>query len=459
MSEQTDRNRDNATPADEKAATVTADPETTAASDDPLAKKLPLPLKIFGVLLLLVGVAAVLAGIVVALSMVVVYLLSNEELPEEFAEVSFIVLMIIATIITFVQGLLTFQIGLGLLRNRRRHAAVMARAVMVMLIVSLLLSVIMAGISVNLLPSLVSIGVLILFQSYLDPTLAQERKLNRKLRRLDERSAEEARLDHLRRSRGREPYDLNFFNIFWTFVVCSVLGVIIETIYYFVVAHGYMDRAGLLFGPFSPIYGFGAVLMTFALNRLRDKNIVLLFLVSAVIGGAFEYLVSVFLQYAFGITAWDYSGTFLSINGRTNGFYMLCWGILGVVWVKLLMPAIFRLIYLIPWDWRYAVTGVALALMLVDGTMTLQSLNCWFERESGKPVESDVQVFYATYFDDEYMANRFQTMTMNPDSATRVDRNGATMSPGLNWAALTTSTTKTSAEATEAETTEAEAAE
>ena len=47
---------------------------------------------------------------------------------------------------------------------------------------------------------------------------------------------------------------------------------------------------------------------------------------------------------------------------------------------------------------------------------------------------SDLQMFYATYFDDEYMANRFQTMTMDPDSATRVDP--TTMSPGLDMAAL-----------------------
>ena len=195
----------------------------------------------------------------------------------------------------------------------------------------------------------------------------------------------------------------------------------IETAYHFLVVNPghYQDRAGLLFGPFSPIYGFGAVLMTVALNRFHDKNVVLIFLVSAVIGGAFEYLTSWFMQFAFGIVAWDYSGTFLSIDGRTNGMFMAMWGVLGVVWIKLLLPWMLKLVNLIPWNWRYAVTTVCAALMIVDGAMTLLSLDCWYQREAGKPPETAVAHFFAEHFDNQCMENRFQSMSIDPGNATR----------------------------------------
>ena len=159
--------------------------------------------------------------------------------------------------------------------------------------------------------------------------------------------------------------------------------------------HEYQDRAGLLFGPFSPIYGFGALLMTIALNRFHDKPVWVIFLVSAVIGGAFEYFTSWIMEFSFGIRAWDYSGTFLSIDGRTNFVFMVMWGVLGVAWIKLLLPRLLKLINLIPWNWRYAVTAVCAGLMLVDGVMTVQSIDCWYARSAGKAPDTPIEEFYA----------------------------------------------------------------
>ena len=53
--------------------------------------------------------------------------------------------------------------------------------------------------------------------------------------------------------------------------------------------------------------------------------------------------------------------------------------------------------------------------------MTLMALDCWFQRVSNIPENAPVEQFFAKNFDNEYMENRFQSMTITPDDSTRVD--------------------------------------
>ena len=161
-------------------------------------------------------------------------------------------------------------------------------------------------------------------------------------------------------------------------------------------------------------------LMPIFLNRFHKSNWLVIFLVAAVIGGAFEAFVSLFMQYAFGAVAWDYSNMPGSLfGGRTCLPFMACWGLLGVAWIKLLLPFMLRLVNFIPWNWRYMLTTVAACFMLVDAVMTLQALDCWYMRLSHDPVDTPLQQFYDHEFGDAYMADRFQSMTIVPSDAVR----------------------------------------
>ena len=221
--------------------------------------------------------------------------------------------------------------------------------------------------------------------------------------------------------RDRGYIALDFFNIFWLFTIASVGGLIVETIYHMALYNGELqDRAGLLWGPFSPIYGCGAVLVTVCLNRLWKANPFLIFCASAVIGGAFEYCTSWFMEAAFGITAWDYTGRWLSIDGRTSGQFMFFWGLIGVVWVKWLLPRLLALINRIPWKVRYSLTAVCTVLMVIDIAFTLMALDCWYGRMAGQPQDSPVAMWFSERYSDAYMANRFQTMHIDPSKAGRM---------------------------------------
>ena len=395
-------------PVNEEGRTPDAGPEQRPE------QRLPLPLKLFGALCILGGLTSLGDLVPVIVSFV-------QGIAGGGYRTASVVIFAALMAVLAASAVLFAVLGVRLLRNRRAHAAQAANTLVALTVLAVIGTLMLFGLSAHHIGYLVQIVILIAVTSYLDPQLREERKLQRMLKKMDkEQRAEERRL-----ARERTPkkgfITLNFFNLFWIFTVCCVLGLVIETVYHFVVFGGYQDRAGMLFGPFSPIYGFGALLMTIALNRFHDKPVWAVFIVSAVIGGAFEYFTSWIMEFAFGIRAWDYSGTFLSIDGRTNFAFLVMWGELGVAWIKLLLPQLLKLINLIPWNWRYTVTAVCTVLMLVDGVMSVQSIDCWYQRMAGKTPDTPIEEFYAKHFDNAYMEHRFQTMTMNPEDATRTD--------------------------------------
>ena len=397
-------------------------PEAPAES-----RRISVALKVYAVYCLVTAVAllALIALIAVPLAQYGVQLFRERH------DVTLTMSLYLVQIVTLAVGAVGYvAFGVLVLRNRRRHVAQIAYALIGVGIANLVLEIMLNGFGDNLVYDGVRLLVLVVISATIDPTLISERQLQRRLR--DMETEEEAEAGTLGRAKGDRGFiELDFFNLFWVFVVCSVLGLIIEVVYHMVVVDPgvYQDRAGLLYGPFSPIYGVGAVLMTVALNRFYRANPVVIFLVSAVIGGVFEAAVSWFMQVGFGAVAWDYSGSTIFglfpdpvaelFGGRTSTLFMCMWGALGFVWIKLCLPWLLKLINLIPWQARYSLTTLCAVLVLVNAVMTLQSLECWYQRESGLAPSSPVEEFYAEHYDDAYMANRFQSMTITPEDSAR----------------------------------------
>lgn len=392
------------------------------------AGRIPLLMKIYGVISLVSG-ATVLAG-----GALIIWGLATggiDAVNRSYHVTLTVTLTVIQLVLVFFHSVTDVTFGISLLRDRRRHAALYAYLLVLLNIVIGLITIMLLGFKGHVADPLIRIAILLVIAATVDPSLNRERELARQRR--DKELAQEAAAGTLGRAKdGRGFIELNFFNLFWVFTVCCVIGLIIETIYHMVIVDPghYQDRAGMLFGPFSPIYGFGATLMTIALNRFYKANPLIIFLVSAAIGGAFEAATSWFMEVSFGAVAWDYSGfTIFGLfpdpiaeltGGRTSTLFMCMWGALGFVWIKFCLPWLLRLINRIPWQWRYAVTTVCALLMLVNGVMTLQSLECWYDRESGLQPNSPVEVFYAKHFDNAYMQHRFQSMTITPEKTARV---------------------------------------
>lgn len=394
------------------------------------AKKVPLIIKVYAVLCTLSGVGT-LPSVAVFMWQVITALINGNVAAKLGDNTLVAVGLIVAGImLSAASAIILIVFGLDLIKDQRRNAARLSYVLIAFTVVELLVDVMLQGIGPFLLRPAVQLVILIALSATVDPTLRQERELQRRLQEMLDRDA--AAEGMLGRDETGEGYiKLNYFNLFWVFFVCSVLGLILEEVWHMVVVDPgvYQDRAGMLFGPFSPIYGFGAVLMTMVLNRFYKKNPLIIFLVSALIGGAFEVFVGWFMQTSFGVVSWSYSHIRLFgmpdpiavlTGGRTCTPFACMWGLGGLIWIKVLLPRLLKLINMIPWKRRYSATVILTAVMLIDGVMTLQSLDYWYQRVNGTVRNIPVAQFYDKHFDNEYMENRFQSMTMSPKDATRV---------------------------------------
>lgn len=214
-------------------------------------------------------------------------------------------------------------------------------------------------------------------------------------------------------ARPMEPRDrimeLTYPKLFWLFMLGSVVGLVLEVVYHAIVFGGYESRVGLVWGPFSPLYGAGAVVFTLVLNRLGRAPIGIVFLVSMIFGSAVEYATSWWLETFFGAIAWDYSDTFGNIHGRVNLMFALMWGCLGLVWAKLFMPALEKAAARIDWD-NVGVSTLTIfftIFMALNIVVTVQAFARDSARANGQLAATPIDQFYDSQFSSEWMDTHF----------------------------------------------------
>lgn len=132
--------------------------------------------------------------------------------------------------------------------------------------------------------------------------------------------------------------------LFWLFVIGAFLGDVVETLFCRITVGVWMSRSSLVWGDFSVVWGLAISLVTALLYKSRDKQEYHIFWIGTFLGGAYEYICSVFTELVFGKVFWDYSGMPFNLGGRINLLYCFFWGIAAVVWMKALYPRAAKLI-------------------------------------------------------------------------------------------------------------------
>ena len=145
---------------------------------------------------------------------------------------------------------------------------------------------------------------------------------------------------------------------------------------------GKFVNRGFLCGPICPIYGVGVLIVTTLLEPVRE-NLALLFIGSTLLTSLLEWLTGFLLEKILHQKWWDYSNMPLNIGGYICLRFSLVWGIACMLVVRVVHPAVMKLLRLIPVSIGVPVEIGLIGVILVDFVVTfigVLHLGSWMKR-------------------------------------------------------------------------------
>ena len=189
--------------------------------------------------------------------------------------------------------------------------------------------------------------------------------------------------------------------IFWIFVIGSVFGFFAEMMYALVYTRTLEIRQGLVYGPFIQIYGIGAVAYYILISRVQEPKKA--FIYGMIMGGSLEYLCSFFQEIFFGTISWDYSDLFMNLNGRTSLIYCVYWGMIAVLYLKIVYPLLLKIEPLIYKKSVKVITVIFMIFMIFDITISCMAGNRQKERHLNIPPSNALDEFIDRTYPDEFL--------------------------------------------------------
>ena len=160
-------------------------------------------------------------------------------------------------------------------------------------------------------------------------------------------------------------FGYSFWQILEYFIVYSIWGYVIETLYGLLTKGVIESRQSMLYGPFCCIYGLGAICLL-CIPKSAKKNNWTLFIAGFIIGSVVEYIVSWVGEVIFNIKWWDYSNFPLNINGRVCVYFSIFWGILTICLNKVINPTVDKVLGKVPIKILHVLTVIIMVFMAFD---------------------------------------------------------------------------------------------
>lgn len=160
----------------------------------------------------------------------------------------------------------------------------------------------------------------------------------------------------------------SLYHVLAFFLIYSCTGWCLEVIFA-AATTGQLVNRGFLNGPVCPIYGFGMVIVLFALTPLQG-SVLLLYIGGVILPSALELVGGWALYKLYHTRWWDYSDFPFNIGGYICLEFSLLWGVGTLVVMRIVHPVVAGLVDMIPPFVGFVVMCVLYAVYAADVVVT-----------------------------------------------------------------------------------------
>lgn len=155
---------------------------------------------------------------------------------------------------------------------------------------------------------------------------------------------------------------------FLLFIIYSFIGWCMEVALKLIESRKFVNR-GFLIGPYCPIYGYGAILITFLLKKYVYDPLTL-FIMAILVCGILEYSTSYLMEKIFKARWWDYSKNKFNINGRVCLETIIPFGLLGLLIMYVTNPFFLAKLEKLPEEWLNVLFWGLLVIFITDNIVS-----------------------------------------------------------------------------------------
>ncbi|MDO4889347.1 MAG: putative ABC transporter permease [Candidatus Saccharibacteria bacterium] len=169
-------------------------------------------------------------------------------------------------------------------------------------------------------------------------------------------------------------------------------------------------RSAVIYGPFSVIYGVGAVILAKFLAE-RGLKWWQIFIRGALICGIAEIVLGYLQIFFTGTSSWDYSSHWLSFaNGLSSPLIIFLWGFVALIFIKFIYPLICKLTDKIPAKIGSKVLNIVMILLVIDMLISFSAVVRWNYRHEGKQPFTPYGQFLDSVYPDDFMKKAYPNM-------------------------------------------------